>query len=290
MAAPVDGLSDYQRRMLEKFTIEAFNEYGNALTITELSDWILQKGEEEDNKDITNMASQLFSFTRHGPYGHFFDGKANITFSSDWSVLELDDLMDMPEMRTIALMLLITKMNRDFYLNSRKIKKLLLIDEFWKFLLEDDAGSVRIQKYIVGAFRLFRKFNASSFVCSQALTDIKDPGILQNMANMVILQQKEETIDKIEKEKTLSYGPLVMNQLRTLETKKGKYSELFIGTSGRGHGFARFIIDRFTQLVYSTDPKETTEVNMLMDEGLTLAQAINKVIETENQTASGKAA
>jgi conjugal transfer ATP-binding protein TraC len=299
MAAPKDGLSDYQTRMLEKHTIEAFNRYGNEMGITELSEHLISVGLSEDESDgnkkygpkrgdieIKKIGEQLFPYTRHGSFGKFFDGPANLSMSGDWSVLELDDLQDLPELRTIALMLLITKLNKDFYGGDRAIPKLLLVDEFWKFLLEKDAGSMRIQKYLIGAFRLFRKFNAASFICSQAPTDITEDAILQNAANLIILKQKRETIDKLQKDNSLSLTEYTFDMLKTMQTKKGKYSELFITTSGRGYGFARFAIDRFSQLIYSTDPQEVSKVNILQAQGNTLVESINKIIAEENRSAA----
>jgi|TARA_R110002060_G_scaffold9059_2_gene13538 conjugal transfer ATP-binding protein TraC len=295
MAAPKDGLNDYQMRMLEKHTIEAFEIYGNELTITELSEHLIAIGSSdieagEINKlgntngdlEIKKIGEQMFPYTRHGSFGKYFDGPANLSMSGDWSVLELDDLQDLTELRTIALMLLITKLNKDFYHGDRKRIKILLVDEFWKFLLEKDSGSERIQKYLIGAFRLFRKFNAASFIASQAPTDITEPAILQNAANIIILKQKKETVDKLETDKIMSLNAYTFDMMRQLTTKKGKYSELFITTSGRGQGFARFAIDRFSQLIYSTDPFEVSNVNERMAEGNTLVQAVNSIIEEEN--------
>jgi conjugal transfer ATP-binding protein TraC len=292
MAAPKDGLNDYQMRMLEKYTIEAFNEFGNELTITELAEHLISVGSSDINSnskenahhgdvEIKKIGEQLFPYTRHGSFGKYFDGPANLSMSGDWSVLELDDLQELTELRTIALMLLITKLNKDFYHGDRKRIKLLLVDEFWKFLLEKDSGSIRIQKYLIGAFRLFRKFNAASFIASQAPTDITEPAILQNAANIIILKQKKETVDKLENEKIMSLDGYTFDMMRQLTTIKGKYSELFITTSGRGQGFARFVIDRFTQLIYSTDAFEVSKVNELMMSGLTLVQAVNQIIAEE---------
>ena len=301
MAAPKDGLDDYQMRMLEKYTIEAFNEFGNELTITELSEHLIHVGTSADllgeekkfgpergDEEIRRMGEQFSSYTRHGPFGKYFDGPANLSMSGDWSVLELDDLQDYKELRTIALMLLITKLNKDFY-GDRKRRKLLLVDEFWKFLLEKDLGSERIQKYLIGAFRLFRKYFASSFIASQAVTDITEPAILQNAANLVIMKQKKETIDHLEREGTLALTPYVFELLKAMTTKKGSYSELFITTSGRGYGFCRFTIDRFSQLIYSTDPVEVTKVNTLMESGKSLVQSINEIIAEEESIKLAKA-
>lgn len=296
MAAPKDGLNDYQMRMLEKHTIEAFEKFRNELTITELAEHLIAVGSsdleaEGDNElgshrgdlEIKKIGEQLFAYTRHGSFGKYFDGPANLSMSGDWSVLELDDLQDLTELRTIALMLLITKLNKDFYHGDKKRKKILLVDEFWKFLLERDSGSERIQKYLIGAFRLFRKFNAASFIASQAPTDITEPAILQNAANIIILKQKKETVDKLENEKIMSLNSYTFDMMRQLTTKKGKYSELFITTSGRGQGFARFGLDRFSQLIYSTDPFEVSKVNERMASGMTLVQAVNSMIEEEKR-------
>ncbi|MBB6543065.1 TraC family protein [Thalassotalea piscium] len=277
MAAPKDGLSDYQMSQLEKITLEAWNVYQNQLNITILSELIIKKGAESNDEDIRKMGEQFFPYNRHGNYGKYFDGDANLTMSGDWSVLELDDLTAMKELRTVVLLLLISKLNKDFYNGDRAIPKILIVDEYWKFGLDDDQGSERIQKFMIGAFRLFRKYNAASFLGTQSPLDLAPDGnspILQNAANVIVMKQKTESVEALKRNGILALTDYTFDLMKTVRRKGSEYSDLFIYTSGRGFGIARFVIDRFTQLLYTTDAKETAELNMIMSEGHNVVEAI----------------
>jgi conjugal transfer ATP-binding protein TraC len=286
MCAPKRGLSDYQMSQLEKLTLEAWEMYQNKLNITTLSELIVQKGITSKDEEIRKLGEQFYSFTRHGNYGRYFDGDANLTMSGDWSVLELDDLSDQKELRTIVLLLLISKLNKDFYYGDRKIPKILLVDEYWKFALDDDLGSKRIQNFMIGAFRLFRKYNAASFIGTQAVTDLSVDGnspILQNAANIVIMKQKAESVDALKKQGILSLTDYTFDLMKTVRRKGTEYSDIFIYTSGRGFGIVRFVIDRFTQLLYSTDAREVSEMDDIMSDGTDVTSAINIKISRETE-------
>lgn len=284
MAAPKTGLTDYQLRAIEKYTLEAFNEYGNELNITILHELLVRKGEEDKDEEIRKMGHQLFAFSRHGSFGKYFDGAANLTMSGDWSVLELDDLADQKELRTIVLLLMISKLNKDFYNGDRSQRKLLIVDEFWKYGLEDDIGSKRIQDFMIGAFRLFRKYFGSAMICTQACTDLGTDGnspLLQNSANVIVMKQKPESVDALKRQQILSLSDYTFELLKTVRRKGTEYSDLFIYTSGRGFGVCRFMIDRFTQLLYTTNPQEVSKLNILTNEGRSIPEAINEYMRLE---------
>lgn len=285
MAAPKGGLDDYQMRQLEKLVLSGWNMYGNKLNITILSELIVETGFQSKDEDVRKLGEQFYSFTRHGTYGKYFDGDANLTMSGDWSVLELDDLVSQKELRTIVLLLLIAKLNKDFYNGDRSVPKILIVDEYWKFGLDDDMGSQRIQNFMIGAFRLFRKYNAASFLGTQSPLDLAPDGnspILQNAANIIIMKQKPESVEALKRNGVLALTDYTFELLKTVKRKGTSYSDLFIYTSGRGFGIARFVIDRFTQLLYSTDAVEVSALNNLMEEGnMNVVQAITKKMELE---------
>jgi conjugal transfer ATP-binding protein TraC len=286
MAAPKEGLNDYQMKQLEKYTLEAFNTHRNKLDITTLHEYIISKGIKQNDEDVRRMGEQFYSYARHGNYGVYFDGPANLSMSGDWSVLELDDLTGQKELRTVVLLLLIAKLNRDFYDGDKSVPKILIVDEYWKFGLDDDLGSQRIQNFMIGAFRLFRKYNAASFLGTQSPLDLAVDGnspILQNSANIIIMKQKPESVEALKKNGILALTDYTFDLMKTVKRRGTQYSDLFIYTSGRGFGIARFVIDRFTQLVYSTDANEVAELCEYQEvDGLNVVEAIKKKMEKEN--------
>ena len=77
------------------------------------------------------LAERLRKYCRGGEYGKWFHGKMNINFERPFVVLELEQLNAMKDLREVILLLLISIMERQFYLGDRKIPKLLLCDEAW---------------------------------------------------------------------------------------------------------------------------------------------------------------
>jgi conjugal transfer ATP-binding protein TraC len=43
----------------------------------------------------------------------------------------------------------------------------------------------------------------------------------------------------------------------------------------------RFMVDRFSYYLYTTDPKETAEIDRLVESGMSLKEAIEFMIEKE---------
>ena len=66
--------------------------------------------------------------------------------------------------------------------------------------------------------------------------------------------------------------------LKNVHTIKGKYAECFI-RGPRGFAIGRLILDPFSQLLYTTDANEFTKIRNLQEEGLELAQALEKLSE-----------
>ena len=284
MAAPKEGLSDYQMSQLEKLTLSCWDQYQNKLNITTLSEHITSTGITSGDEEIRKLGEQFYSYTRHGNYGRYFDGDANLSMSGDWSVLELDDLSSQKELRTIVLLLLIAKLDRDFYSGDPDVPKILIVDEYWKFGLDKDQGSERIQNFMIGAFRLFRKYNAASFLGTQSPLDLAPDGnspILQNSANIIVMKQKPESVDALQKNGILSLTDYSFDLMKTVKRKGTEYSDLFIYTSGRGFGIARFKIDRFTQLLYTTNANEVGALRKIMDKGYNTAEAIKIKMKEE---------
>lgn len=293
MCAPKNGLTDLQLSQLEKFTLEAFAEYGQSLDITTLSDYITSnstKGSPEHD-----MGLQFFPYTRHGTYGKYFLGKSNLSMSGDWSCLELDGLQNHPELRMIVLIMMIMKLKEDFIGASRNRRGIFLIDEFWKFAnLSDsktvpDPGTLKVLQFIEEAFRVFRKHNKSCFISTQQMSDLgpRSP-MIQNSESIILTKQRNESIDYMQREKLLSISPWEFDMLKTLKRKGSEYSDIFIYTTDRGSGFLRFVLDKFTQLMYSSNADEVERIKFYREEkGMTLTQAIESVIKDLEQPKVG---
>lgn len=289
MCAPKSGLSDYQLSQLERYTLECFVEYGNEMDITALSEYIM--GNSEPGTKEHDMGKQFFTYTRHGIYGKYFHGKANLAMSGDWSCLELDGLQNQPDLRMIVLIMMVMRLKQDFIGVNRHRKGIFLIDEFWKFAdLNDskktpDPGTLKVIQFIEEAFRVFRKHNKSCVVSTQSMMDLgpRSP-LIMNSETIILTKQRREAVEHMQKENMLSISPWQYEMLNTLQRYGSEYSDIFVYTTDRGAGFLRFVLDKFTQLVYSTNANEVSRIQYYRDQGCTLTQAIESVIdESENK-------
>ena len=291
LAAPHDGLSDYQLSKLQEITLAVYKDYGVDMDVTLLAERCINYGHEHKDERVRLMGEQFFPFTRHGPHGKWFNSPATLSFSGDISCLELDDLASMPELRTVTLMMSVMTLQRDFINGDRSVRKLFVLDEAWKIILGNDKGSIRVRDFLLEFFRTARKLSCAGIIGTQSLLDLAPDGhspLIDNSATVIMMKQKQETLEAIKKYKLLNISDYDFDLLKTLRRGQG-YSDAFIYTSTRGFGFCRFVVERFSQLLYSTNPVETTKIMRLREQGLSVSEAIHAIIEEENAQAKSKA-
>lgn len=96
-----------------------------------------------------------------------------------------------------------------------------------------------------------------------------------------MLQQKPATLDKLASGDNPEFSKGLCERLKTVRTVPGRYSEVFVRTA-EGMGIGRFIVDPFRALLYSTRPRDVSEINRLKSQGMTTEQAINTIIEARS--------
>ncbi|HDM08765.1 MAG TPA: hypothetical protein ENF97_01410 [Candidatus Omnitrophica bacterium] len=97
---------------------------------------------------------------------------------------------------------------------------------------------------------------------------------------MFLLRQRPESIEALKKSSRIVLNEAQFDLLRSVHTDSGNYSEIFIYTPV-GFTIGRLIVDRFTQLLYTTLPEEYSKIKSYMADGLSLTDAINKIVEEE---------
>ena len=162
---------------------------------------------------------------------------------------------------------------------SFNLRNVLIVDEAWE-AFEDPM----VAKFLEGAFRRLRKANASPIVISQSLRDLYNSAsgeaIANNAANVLVLRQNAEAIEALKTSGRFNIGEYGYEMLKSLHTEPGQYSEgLF--RSGSAWGVGRFVVDRFSQLLYSTMGSEVAALKALRESGMTGAEAIQHYIAVE---------
>lgn len=272
MAAPEDGLDDYRRSRIEEAIKAVWGRMGTGSTITDVADYLTHQ-EDQRTADIGNM---LYRFTRYGSEGYWFDGKANVDMSNDFVVLELEELKGKRTLQQVVLMQLISNIQREMYLSNDGRPKILVIDEAWDLLDDPMVG-----RFMEHAYRRFRKYGGAAIVVTQSIADLyrSDSGraIAANSAFKFILKQTAESIEQVKKEGHLALGDYGFYLLQTVHSIPGKYSEVMFYTE-QGMGVARLVVDRFSQVLFSTSGAERTEVIANIERGMNPVEAVETFI------------
>lgn len=272
MAAPNEGLDDYQSSRLMESIKSVFMNLGNDMTVTDVAAY-LQTKEDQRMRDI---GTQLFAFTVSGPFGHWFNGKNNLNFNSKFVVLELEELNSKPVLQQVVLMLLMAKIQHEMYLSGDGIKKIWICDESWALFA--DPG---VAKFMVHGYRRFRKVNGAAILVLQNILDFyRTPGmeaIAENSAHKFILSQQTESIDAVMDQKKLSLDAYGVQRLKSVHTRPSVYSQI-MHLSDNGWRIFVFAVPRYTQVLYSTKGTEMHEVLHDIDNGVPLPTSIRNYI------------
>jgi len=276
MAAPSEPLSDFQQAQLKRTLSEAWKAKGKELRVDDIAERLL----EHHDRRVRDLGHQLFPFTSSGEYGAYFDGRNNIDFRNALTVLELEELKSREHLQQVVLLQLIYQIQQRIYLsNDPNVPKLLIIDEAWDLLAKGN-----IADFIKAAYRRVRKYGGGVAICTQSVNDLYEtPGglaLVENSANMYLLGQKAESISQAWNAGRISLPESALDLLKSVQTVKGQFSEIFLFTE-RGTGIGRLIVDRFNQLLFSTDPNEKAAIQKYTDQGYGISDAIDRVIEDE---------
>jgi len=240
------------------------------------------KAKENIIEKAHKLAFNLKEFTSEGSYGKYFIGKSEFDISNDeFVVLELEHLTGRLDLFKVMTKLIINSVTQDLYLSDRSRNRLIIFDEFWQY------GKGKLLKETVeGAYRRVRKYGGGIIIVTQSILDIKqfeDLGnvLLANSAfkffleSPVLLQAKED--------KLIDYDDFTFNILKTTQSNRPKYSEIFID-SPFGKGVVRLVVDPFSYFLYTSDAKEVYKIEKLMEEhGLSYREAILHLLKEQQE-------
>ncbi len=271
MAAPKEGLNSFEESRLKQHVADLVRVHKKLTTVDMVADSLLK----DEDKDIKRIGHQLYPFTSAGQYGKYFVGKNNIDFKNPFTVLELSRLESSEHLKQVVLLQLIYQIQQDMFMGDRSQMKLVIIDEAWALL------SGNIGAFIEKGYRRFRKYNGAAITITQSINDIyKDSigkSIADNSAFMLLLGQSESAVNEAEANKRLALDEAGYRFLKTVRSTKGVYSEIFV-ISKAGQGICRLVVDPFSLLLYSTDPKDVAAIKDRKSRGINTEEAINEIL------------
>lgn len=267
----------YAYRSIENIITAVWRRRGGQMTIRDLADFCAQ-ADDPRIRDI-NIQLQPWAYGRYSPW---MVGENNVEFDNNFLVLELDDLAEEPELQGVVLNLVITKIMREMYLDSkhevakhgRKLPKLVIIDEAWDLLKRPNTGD-----FIEKGYRRARKYEGSFFIITQSFMDCEQTSgarvAIENSNWMFALMQDINAVQKAVEQKLISLSDEAIHSIANLQ-KTNEYSELFVvNKSLKGEGLYRLVVDPATYWTYTTHAQERAKLDELTAEGKSVVEAID---------------
>jgi conjugal transfer ATP-binding protein TraC len=285
MVSPREPLDGFRYSTLGAAIKTVWKAKGRSMTVTDVHD-LLATGQIEDedlasptgnegDRRLKDLAAMLYPYTRDGAYGKYFESEATIDFSSDFIVLELEELKAKKDLQTVVLLIVMYRITREMYF-SRDRKKVVIIDEAWDLL----SGGATAE-FIEAGYRRARKYKGAFMSATQGVDDYyRNPAAkaaLDNSDWMFLLRQKPESIEMMDKLGQLTMDDAMKRLLQSLRTEHGAYSELYIH-SPVGNGVGRLIVDPHSLLLFSSRAEDFNAINAKRAAGMTVSEAIDAVL------------
>ncbi|MEJ6059250.1 TraC family protein [Aliivibrio salmonicida] len=280
MAAPEGELTDFQSAELYNIISAVWAEHNNKSLIDHVRDKCL----EHQDQRMTDIGAQLKRWCKGGAYGDFFsDEYPPLEFKGHFVVFELEELKSKKILQRAVLLQIISCIQHEMFLTGKDRRKCFILDEAWEFL-GDGGGSNHIREFLEAGWRRFRKYNAQGIAISQSINDFYNSpvgmAIISNSQWKALLRQEPEDVARAQADNKFTGTATDFELLRSLHTKKGEYSEIYIrGSNARE--VVRLYVPRYMQLMFTTDPDELKVIDQYRESGYTIAAAISEVIRQE---------
>ncbi|MBD3753080.1 MAG: ATP-binding protein, partial [Micrococcales bacterium] len=276
MGRHIDKLNDTERGLIDG----AINKVWAAKGRSGCIDDVIAALEETGNPVATDLGIAMRPFSSAGTYGRFFTGDVSFQLKANLTVFELSDLSSREELRSVALTAIMFMASQAMRREDRSVPKALLLDEAWQML---KGGSMA--DFIEAYARTCRKYGASLVTATQSINDYyKSDGskaALENSDWFVVLQQKAETIADFKKHDRFEMDDYTDALMRSLKRNGVEYSDVLIkGPESMAVG--RLVLDPYSATVFSSSPRTFAAIHDLLDHGLTMEEAIERVAYPEN--------
>ena len=180
-----------------------------------------------------DLCERLSLYYGSGPYAALTDGKLQVDWENDFTVLETQRMAKSDALPIITLALFRQIEMYCKYKLSKSRKKLIAVDEAWATLSSPAAAA-----QLAAFYREMRKYNAGCLLISQTVADFvnvikaetsetnnSQDGILENTSHYFFLACSESDYRLAESE--LSFSPEEVDLWRSLASLPPIYSEIF---------------------------------------------------------------
>lgn len=270
-----EPMDDLNMAYIEEAIRNVYDDKGSDTTVNDISEYL----NAQDDSRQRELATRLYPYAKYGAYSKLFNGRSTLADQSDYIVYELEELKSKKDLQEVVLLALVYQIQQDILKKDRQ--KLILIDEAWDMLTGGNTTN-----FIETAYRRYRKYGGSCVTITQSMNDFygipAGVAIVENSDYFFLLRQRPESIEALRKSQRLSLTDGLYDLLQSVHTDSGNYSEVFAYTPD-GITIGRLVVDRFTQLLYTTKADEFVKIKEYKNQGLSLKDAINRTILEESK-------
>lgn len=229
-----------------------------------------------DDMRARDLAVQLYPFGKNGHHGKYFNGIGKLDFDGDFIVFELEEISQDKHLQNLIFILLIHYVTEKMYLSDRKKRMSLIIDEAWDMLKGGHGGDI-----IESIARRARKYNGNLTTGTQGINDYNASPAARAAWNnsywQALLSQDKSSITKAVRHGLIEIDAFEERLMKDVHTQQGFFSEVLLRGKSGEYAVGRFILDPFSNAVYSTQPNEFFEFNQLQSSGASTIDALKHI-------------
>ncbi len=233
--------------------------------------------------EIKRLGKILSLWCGDSPFGKMVDRPTTVRLDRDVVCFDLKNLDSHLDLQSICLFLITDLIWREVQKDKTQMK-FAIFDECWR-LLQDDSASL----FIGDVFRTFRKYRASAIAISQTMDDFAKSkvagAIMPNSSLKWILRQKGADQESLKN--ALMLNDREMEQISSLGSKKGYYSEAFLMAENKRQ-VVRIDSTPLEYWLFTTDPADLALMNDIKNKNpsLTDLDVLREAAKTHSQGAS----
>jgi conjugal transfer ATP-binding protein TraC len=279
MAYPKGGAEDYSRSIMSEAIKSSFMTANRRTNVDNIIKFLR---DQKDVDEAHRMATQLFKYGSAGPYGKWFNGENNLNLNNAVVVLELEDLKTQPELKTVVMMMLLSRIQFDMMKNTNYPRKFAFFEEVTSYLQIDVAAT-----FIADFFARLRKYGAGTWLITQSMSSLNRTPAIDDMINncdtrIYLKHPNESEINLLVDKGYIPNDPMVVDQIKSLHTYPNEFSEAYILRGNQGQ-VVRVALPRFFQVLYSSKDRERSLIQECQKAGVPVTSAIQEFLRFENR-------
>ena len=271
MARRRGAIDDIEAALIDEAIAAAWDEKGNAADLGTVKAHLAAKGDRR----ASDMATALGPWCPGGATGRLFAGSDTPDLGAALTVFELAELKGRGDVQGVVLMLVVFLATQRMYHGPRTRAKAIVIDEAWDLLSGEDSKA-----FLEGAARRARKYRGALVTGTQSVNDYyANPAARAAWENsdwVIFLAQKDESVELLKQENRIHCDPGMERALKSLTTADGRFAEMVLHGPD-GWRVLRLVLDPWSVALFSSRGPAFAAVETLKAEGLTTAQAIDRI-------------